>query len=692
MQKYGIRLALGVWATLHVASLGCSNGTTDPATTTGGSGGGNSAHGGSDARGGGPGDVGGREPGGATHTWQEGLSEGPNGPIPLLLVDQFGYRPDDPKLALVRDPRTGYDATVDFAPGATYALIDAVSGATVKEGALTPWNGGAVDQKSGDAVWSFDFSDVTTPGTYYVLDVERGQRSPHFEIDDGVYRSVLRHALRTFFYQRAGVEKAAEHAGAEWADGASHIGAGQDTEARSWLDKSNPATARDLRGGWYDAGDYNKYTSWHARYLITLLRTYVLHPQAFTDELGIPESGNGTPDLLDEVRFGLEWLTRMQNEDGSSLCIQGLAHGTPPSSATAPSYYGPPTTAATLASAAAFAYAARVFGARSEPDFAELAEDYRARAQRAWAFASANPSLTYFNNDEGKQPGSRGLAAGQQEVDDAARRAWKVEAAAYLFEQTGEASYREFFDQNYAATLPTYGLSHWQVDRHEAVLDYAAQSGATPDVVSAIHSQFLQRLRANDGPLRAATTHQDAYRSAISAFTWGSNQSKAAAGRLLLLNADYGLDAATTADARAGAGDHLHYLHGVNPLGLVYLTHMESAGAEHSAKTVYHSWFSYRSARWSEVSATTPGPPPGFLVGGPNPSFSVDACCSDGSQCNGAADFSFCALSWSPPLGQPHAKAYKQFNLGWPANSWSVTENSNGYQVQYIRLLAAFAH
>jgi endoglucanase len=173
-------------------------------------------------------------------------------------------------------------------------------------------------------------------------------------------------------------------------------------------------------------------------------------------------------------------------------------------------------------------------------------------------------------------------------------------------------------------------------------------------------------------------------------YTWGSSNSKAAAGRLMLMAEEYGLAPDTLAAGRSAAANYLHYLHGVNPLGLVYLTNMAVAGAEHSARTLYHSWFSYKSARWSEVTATTPGPAPGFVVGGPNPMFSVDGCCNDGSQCFGSPDFSFCSMSWTPPLGQPPAKSYRQFNHGWPANSWAVTENSNGYQVQYIRLLAAF--
>jgi hypothetical protein len=44
----------------------------------------------------------------------------------------------------------------------------------------------------------------------------------------------------------------------------------------------------------------------------------------------------------------------------------------------------------------------------------------------------------------------------------------------------------------------------------------------------------------------------------------------------------------------------------------------------------------------------------------------------------------------APPYNQPGAKSYRDFNDGWPLNSWSVSEPSNGYQVAYIRLLARF--
>ncbi|MGK3960067.1 hypothetical protein WMF38_44335 [Sorangium sp. So ce118] len=38
----------------------------------------------------------------------------------------------------------------------------------------------------------------------------------------------------------------------------------------------------------------------------------------------------------------------------------------------------------------------------------------------------------------------------------------------------------------------------------------------------------------------------------------------------------------------------------------------------------------------------------------------------------------------------PAQKSYKDFNTSWPLNSWAVTENSNGYQASYIRLLSKF--
>jgi len=624
-------------------------------------------------------------------TWSDGLPVGPNGPIPFIVVDQFGYRTTANKVAVIRDPRRGFDAAESFTPGGEYALVEAATGDHVFSGVPVAWGGGAEDPVSGDAVSWFDFTAVTTPGEYYVLDVDQDRRSVTFRIDDAVYRSVLKHAMRSFFYQRAGQEKTAATAGADWADAASHLGPGQDGEARSWLARDDPATARDLRGGWYDAGDYNKYTAWTAGYVVGLLRAYEASPTAFTDDYGIPESGNGIPDLLDEVAWGLAWLARMQLDDGSLLCVEGVGHDSPPSAAVDPSYYGPPTTNASLRGAAAFAYAARVFGARPEAALRALADDYAERALRAWDWASANPAETYYNNDEGRQPGSGGLAAGQQEVDDAGRLRSRVEAAVYLFAQTGETSFRDVVEADADTLVPDWGPDPWMSEEQELLLWYSALPGATARVAEGIRARFQAGVTGNGNQYPAVRDQLDPYRAYLQDYTWGSNQSKGGQGRLLQLLEPYGDDPDLGADAVAAAEDYVHYLHGVNPLGLVYLTNLRVAGAEHSASTLFHSWFTHGSPTWDEVTATTPGPAPGLLVGGPNPSYSLDGCCTDGSECYGAAEFSYCAESWTPPLGQPPLKSYLQFNEGWPANSWSVTENSCGYQVKYILLLARYA-
>ena len=116
------------------------------------------------------------------------------------------------KVAVIRDPVTGFDATESFEPGSVYALVDAMTGERVHMGSPEAWNNGAEDASSGDRVSWFDFSSVTAPSAYYVLDTENGVRSPVFFVAADVYREVLKHAVRTFFYQRAGQEKAAEFA------------------------------------------------------------------------------------------------------------------------------------------------------------------------------------------------------------------------------------------------------------------------------------------------------------------------------------------------------------------------------------------------------------------------------------------------------------------------------------------------
>ena len=173
-------------------------------------------------------------------------------------------------------------------------------------------------------------------------------------------------------------------------------------------------------------------------------------------------------------------------------------------------------------------------------------------------------------------------------------------------------------------------------------------------------------------------------------YTWGSNSTKASKGLIYTDMIYYQVNEAKDEDAAMAAEDFVHYLHGVNPFAMVYLSNMYAYGAENSVNEFYHSWFSNGSATWDRVGSSTYGPAPGFLTGGPNPSYDVDGCCATNS-CGGSN--SICTSeNLTPPKGQPVQKSYKDFNTSWPLNSWSVTENSNGYQLNYIRLLSKYVN
>src|SRR5688572_441833 len=112
-----------------------------------------------------------------------------------IVVDQFGYLPSSKKIAVIRDPQVGFDASESFTPGTQYALVDKSTEQSVFTAAPVSWKAGATDNSSGDKAWWFDFSSITNPGTYYVHDVEKNLKSFEFEISPSIYNGVLRQAV-----------------------------------------------------------------------------------------------------------------------------------------------------------------------------------------------------------------------------------------------------------------------------------------------------------------------------------------------------------------------------------------------------------------------------------------------------------------------------------------------------------------
>lgn len=609
---------------------------------------------------------------------------------PNIVVDQFGYTISSNKVAVLRSPQTGFDATSSYIPGNVISLRNATTNAVVFSGAALAFKNGITDNISGDKVWWFDFSAVQTMGSYYVLDESNNARSATFTIADSVYKNILKAAVKTFYYQRAGFAKTAQYAGLGWADAASHIGPLQDANCRIYNDRFNAATEKDLSGGWYDAGDYNKYTPWTANYIISLLNSYKENTGLWTDDFNIPESGNGVPDLLDEIKWGMDWLLKMQQANGASLCVMGLSHASPPSAATGQSTYGPATTNATMRSAAAFALGAKYLRQANPVYFGVYADTLQARALKAYNWAIANPGVLFNNNSAGN--GSVGLGAGNQETDSLGRFTAKMAAALYLYDLTGTTSYRTLFE-NSITTFPLFAwnnyVSQYFQESQNLLFYYLNLPGINTNLASQIKAATLAAAKKAGDYIGALDTQTDPYRAFIKDYNWGSNQYKSDYGQFLWQMQFHNIETANNSRYFKAAEEYLHYIHGVNPLQFVYLSNMGSYGAENNIKEFYHSWFTNGSALWDREGQSTYGPAPGFLAGGPNPGYTIDGCCPSG--CGSPQNNAACTSeSVTPPLAQPPMKSYKDFNTGWPLNSWQVTENSNGYQAAYIRLLSKY--
>jgi hypothetical protein len=572
-----------------------------------------------------------------------------------VKIDNFGYRPQDTKFAIFS---SNPGATVQVrTPADTVVFTVPTDGGSITSRGLDP--------ASGDQVWWVDFSPLATPGSYHLFSPSLSAQSYAFIVASDAYNDVLRTALKTFYRQRCGTAKPATHAGA-WADvSACHLPDANTGPAAGHV----PRGTRDLSGGWHDAGDYNKYV-WGAAStaILFMLRAWEDDPAAFPDgDLGIPESGNGIPDLLDEVRWELDFLLRMQLPDGSVLSqthVDGFASDSPPSADTNLRYYHDPTLESGAVFAGTCAHASRVFAAVGET---------------AYSATLRNAALLTW-----------GWLLGQGASNE---KAW---AAAEIFRMDPTVtSARSYVDGFHPANWSGVFLNVMSYDT-QAALTYVEAPGATPAVVAAMRADISAQVDY-------IFSSDDLYRNGMPAWSyyWGSNAIRAGYGVFLLHAARLGATGSrTAADCRRHALDFLHFFHGQNALGMVYLSNMASRGGEHSSWQFYHAWFGDSANAHSRSSfigkpagvvephypyfagtdnhgirddkVSSLGPAPGFVPGGPNKDYSGDA---------------------APPLGSVYpSRFYRDWNdqTVWTARTWEITENSIGYQGPYVALAAAF--
>jgi hypothetical protein len=608
-----------------------------------------------------------------------------------LIVDQFGWRTGSAKVAILAQPQLGTGSPSSFSPGASFEIHRSSDNALVFTGTPAQWNGGATHSQSGDKGWWADFSALTTPGAYYLSvpgGSDPGAQSYPFSIADTAYQGVLQSSIKFYYYQRCGEAIDAAHGGA-WTHAACH----QQESAADLYDGSDQGQPLDIRGGWHDAGDYRKYTSFLFTTMWLLMKAYEWHPCAFGDATGIPESGNGVPDILDEVKWELDWFLKMQRSDGAlysgafvTASGSNMGDGDPSTENTA-YYHANVSSGATSTGCMAFAMAARLFQPYGAA-YPGYAATLQAASVKAWGWLQANPTnVTYnatnFNN-----------ANANVTADEDFRR--RVTAAAELFRTTGGATYQAYVDANYNSSAgsddggtyhPILNNAFWPAAAETlelGLVEYADTPGATAAVVSAIKTALKNGA---DTELVNPMASSDLYRGYMwdGYYDWGSNGGKGIWGSLGLWAAQLGVGTpANQATYLADAEEYLHYFHGRNPLNWVYLTNLGPAGANigasQSVDSIFHSWF-FTGTTYDGTSGGHIGPAPGILAGGPDQSYAPD------SSYNSTGTAACCIM---PPQGQPMMKAYKNWGASWPQDSWEVTEPDLGYQAPYVFLAAAF--
>jgi endoglucanase len=303
-----------------------------------------------------------------------------------ILVNQVGYHPGAVKTALLR-VKTG-----------KFEVVNASSGRVVftgKPGGFNYWN------FSGDSVATADFTSVKEPGKYQVCLNNKTICSYVFEIGNNVYRNITNASLKAFYLNRSGIEITKEFGG-KWARAAGHPDTAVFVHASAASNKRQEGYKLSSPGGWYDAGDYNKYIVNSSITTYTLLLFCEMYPEyAKTFKNNIPESSNNYSDILNELLFNLRWMMTMQDpNDGGvyhKLTNKGFGDFSMPEKATEPRYVVYKTTAAALDFTATMSMASRVFVKTDLKELKDLGAKCLDAAKKSYAWAKANPTIYYKN-------------------------------------------------------------------------------------------------------------------------------------------------------------------------------------------------------------------------------------------------------------------------------------------------------
>lgn len=496
-------------------------------------------------------------------------------------LNQLGYYPVATKLAVTPD-----------ANATKFHLREYETGAVVYHGTLSS---AAYYAHSDETVKVADFSDFQRPGKY-VLYVDGSSRSYPFEIGNNVFGGLSDGLIKALYYNRASTALDAQYA-EEWARALGHPDDNVLIHPSAASDNRPANSTISSPGGWYDAGDFNKYVVPISSSINHMLFAYEQFPDYFNArELNIPESGDAVPDILDEALYALRWLLTMQDPDDggvyNKLTTVNFQGTVMPNVPTAPRYVVQKGTAATLDFAAVLAQAARIY----EPFYPDFADSALEAAKLAWTWAEANPNLSFnqgsMNNNFDPDINTGGY--GDSNFSDE----WFWAGAELYITTLNDDYYPDngWNNMGVSGWGNVQALGAFSLYHHRKELTTVGLSD-TSAVKSALTTAFDWYV--NSG---ASSGYRSPFGIQSWQFGWGSNGGAGNLGMGIFILHQI------TGDQKYydGALHIVDYLMGINPVGYSYVTGF----GDNTPQRIHH--------RQSEADGISK-PVPGWVAGGANP-------------------------------------------------------------------------
>ena len=542
-----------------------------------------------------------------------------------IKLNQVGFYPDGPKVAVV----TGNFASNDFFIASTN-LRDTVFMGKLSEEKQSAYS----STKTRIAV----FSSFTGKGSYVVCIPGTGT-SYVFDINNDVYKNVGISTLKGFYYQRVSIPLEEKYAG-KWRRSAGHADTAVFIHPSAASDSMPAGTIISTPGGWYDAGDYNKYIVNSGITMGTLLSAYEDFPDYFKKlKTNIPESGDNVPDILNEVIYNLRWMLSMQDPNDGGVynkCTNAAFDGmVMPGVTQLPRYVVQKGTAATLDFAAVTSQAYRILKSFKK-QLPGLADSCLSASKKAWQWSLAHPAMVYDQNEinEKFEPKITTGAYGDRHFSDECL--W---AAAEMYLSSGDKKYFDTVVNHLSdkVGLPSWGnvgmLAYYSILRFEKIIPSYTKNAIEQmkEKVLAIADDYINHVPANAFATIMGQNKFD--------FSWGSNS--VAANQGILLVKAYLI----TGNKKyvAYATTNLDYILGRNATGYCFITGIGSKSTKHP----HH--------RQSVADGVT-DPVPGLMAGGPNPGMQ-DGCHYDFTEPETAYSDSSCAyasneiaINWNAPV------------------------------------------